>query len=138
MRWRRWGCWLWLVCLPLLTCVRVPIWQSEAALWMDAAEKAPLKVRPILNLGNAAQQAGDTRLAHVRYEHALTLSANPDRPIREQQVGWAMATTNLAILAANDGRSDDAVRLIGLVRERFPKFQQAVYVEQQIYGWRKR
>lgn len=138
MTWRRWGCWLWLVCLPLLTCVRVPLWQDEQALWLDAARKAPQKVRPVLNAGKIAHERGDSFRAQVAYEYAITLAANPERPVREQQVGWAVATTNLAILAVDDGRHAEARTLIASVRARFPNFKQAEQVAYQIHGWNRR
>src|SRR5207237_8314713 len=47
------------------------VWHGEAALWRDAAQKAPGKLRPHLNLGALYQVRGEHQRAITEYEFVL-------------------------------------------------------------------
>ena len=67
--------------LASLTLARNAVWQSEVALWADAASKAPAKMRPHLNLGSAlvAARRLDEGVAALRRAVELDPSAAPAR-----------------------------------------------------------
>ena len=113
---------IWLASLPILTGLRVPIWQDERALWQEATERSPLKPRPWVNLGQQSHVIGDSESAEQAYRTAQRLAANPRRPVREQQTGWAVATVNLALLLAQRGEIQNAGGMIREVREKYPRF----------------
>ncbi len=113
---------IWLASLPILTGLRVPIWQDETALWRDATVQSPLKPRPWVNLGQQLHIDGESELAERAYRHAQRLSSDPKRPLREQQTGWAVATVNLALVLAQRGEVENAMGMLREVREKYPKF----------------
>lgn len=115
----------WLASLPILSWVRIPIFTDERALWQDAVNGSPLKPRPRVNLGIQAHRVGDVVAAEANYRLALELSANPARSPNEQHTGFAVATTNLALLALERGDIDAADVLMQPIRERYRTFQQA-------------
>ncbi|MEO8601133.1 MAG: hypothetical protein ABI629_01015 [bacterium] len=65
-----------------LTFSRNLVWQSTLSLWRDAADKAPGKMRPWLNLGVAYHQAGQLDDAVQAYCAALHLAPD-DELIRD-------------------------------------------------------
>jgi Flp pilus assembly protein TadD len=123
---------LWLVSLPLLTMVRVPIWQDERALWLEATQHSPLKPRPWVNLGHQDHLAGEKEAAERAYRRAQVLSADPRRPLREQQTGWAVATVNLALLMAQRGELENAKGILREVRTKYPRFTGAQRIAQDL------
>lgn len=125
----RWGAWLWLCALPIFTLVRVPVWGSEHALWLDASRKAPAKVRPVVNLGNVYAERGEIEIASAYYERAIALAEHPGRPNYERDTGWAVAAVNLAQMERAIGRHENALALLATVRVRFPKFREAERLE---------
>jgi tetratricopeptide (TPR) repeat protein len=56
---------------------RNAVWESELALWSDAAAKAPTRVRPLVNEAYARQVAGDLVGAAAGYRRALALPEDP-------------------------------------------------------------
>lgn len=113
---------MWLASLPVLTGLRVPIWQDERALWAEATERSPRKPRPWVNVGRQAHLTGDRVFAERAYRHAQALSRDARRPLREQQTGWAVSTVNLALLMAQRGEIENAAGLMREVRATYPAF----------------
>ena len=54
-----------------LTIDRNVVWHDEVTLWRDAAQKAPERLRPHLNLGALYQVRGENQLAITEYEFVL-------------------------------------------------------------------
>jgi len=79
---RGWGKGVWLVSLAaiagcsLATFERNKTWQSELALWSDAASKAPLMARPRLMLAEARAAAGQVQGAIEALEEGLRRDRN--------------------------------------------------------------
>lgn len=128
----RWGGWLWLLALPLLSAARVPVWSSDLSLWQDAHRKATSKARPLVNIGNVFAADGDLGIAAQFYEDAAAVAQHPSRAAHERRTGWAVAMTNLAVVQAQLGRRDEAIASIRSVRDRFPEFKAAAQIAEQI------
>ena len=60
-----------LVSYSWLTIDRNVVWHDEVTLWRDAAQKAPERLRPHLNLGALYQVRGENQLAITEYEFVL-------------------------------------------------------------------
>jgi tetratricopeptide (TPR) repeat protein len=66
---------IFLTCsLGLMTVKRNLVWQSELTLWEDTRKKSPGIVRPLINLGRAHGEAGETKQAIYFYEKSLALA----------------------------------------------------------------
>lgn len=66
---------IFLICsLGLMTVKRNLVWRSELTLWEDTRKKSPAIVRPLINLGRAHGEAGETKKAIYYYEKSLTLA----------------------------------------------------------------
>lgn len=116
---------LWLILSAILTSQRVTIWQSERQLWKDAHEKAPMRVRPVVNLGRAYLSSGDLDHATVWPEYGARLASNPNRLRDERHYGAAYAETNLVIRDVTRGAQREAtLRLQQLLRDT-PDFASA-------------
>src|SRR5262245_24664775 len=63
-----------------LTIDRNRVWSDEVSLWLDAARKAPEKLRPHLNLGWLYQMRGDADRAMNEYQ--FVLARQPEHPAR--------------------------------------------------------
>jgi len=74
-----------LLVLLVLTYQRNAVWGSPMALWYDAAEKSPRKLRPRSQLAFAHYEQGNCAKAAENYEIASHL-ATPDYPLL---VNWA-------------------------------------------------
>lgn len=92
-------------------------------------EKAPAKVRPIVNVGNTYVATGQYDLAALYYANAMRVASVPTRPIYEQRTGWAVAAVNLAQMQRVMGQHEDASALLASVRQRFPRFVEAAKLE---------
>lgn len=106
---------LTLVWLPL-TIARTEIWRTEESLWRDAAEKAPGKVRPILQLSRAIQPSEALPLLDAA---AKTHPNNPDLPAEigriELQSGHpAQALAAFGRTAALRPRDAQAINNVGV------------------------
>lgn len=107
------------VSLPVMTTARLQVWSDESRLWADAVAHSPEKPRPWLNLGRAYALDGATDLAIWATERGLARSRDP----RRQRVDGPMRVThvallNLAMLHAEAGRYDDALRLTVQIQPR--------------------
>jgi tetratricopeptide (TPR) repeat protein len=60
--------------LGMTTITRNRVWQSELTLWADTQKKSPRIVRPLINLGRAYGEAGETEKAIYYYEKSLGLA----------------------------------------------------------------
>lgn len=107
------------VALAISTASRVHVWTDEQRLWADAAEKAPRKPRPWVNLGKQYQLAGDTTRAKRAYETAIALASDPSRGRDERVAGRAIAEANLALLWSAQG-FNGAKALIASAAARLP------------------
>jgi protein O-mannosyl-transferase len=74
-----------LLLLGVLTLARNEVWRSEAGLWADNCWKTPNKARVYLNLGSAAERAGDLVSAEAAYSTALTIA--PDSAFARLDLG---------------------------------------------------
>jgi hypothetical protein len=77
--------------LALLTMTRLEVWQSPLTLWRDAADKAPRKARPWLNLGVAHSLEGRYDRAIDAYCRALALQ--PDDDLTRENLELALMET---------------------------------------------
>lgn len=57
--------------LGMTTVKRNLVWRSERTLWEDTRKKSPRLLRPLINLGRAYGEAGDTGKAIYYYEKSL-------------------------------------------------------------------
>jgi tetratricopeptide (TPR) repeat protein len=76
------------------------VWQSEVALWEDTRKKSPRIVRPLINLGRAYGEAGETEKAIYYYEQSLALAPHVFAP-----------NYNLGDLYLAKGQVDRALKL---------------------------
>lgn len=127
---RRWG-WLVLIGLALLTQARVVVWQSEIALWEEAARRSPQKPRVQLNLGRAYALVGRNDDALQAFARAKVVSADPRRTEAEWRNGPNFADVNTALLQLALGQYDEAKRRLREVVTRAPTFQPALIACQQ-------
>jgi protein O-mannosyl-transferase len=81
-----------------LTVARNNVWLSEVGLWEDNSWKCPKKARVYLNLGSAAERAGDMVGAESAYSTAITIA--PDS---------AFSRLDLGRLYQQWNRQDDAL-----------------------------
>ncbi len=99
-----------------LTISRNRIWSDEALLWQDAAEKAPAKIRPHLNLGALYQVRGQADRAIREYAYVL-----------ETAPGNSAALSNLASLYMDRNELDKTEALLSRAVVADSKFA-AVYL----------
>ncbi len=86
--------------LGMMTVKRNLAWRSERTLWEDTRKKSPDLVRPLINLGRAYGEAGDTEKAIYYYEKSLKLAPTVFAP-----------NYNLGDLYLARGRVEEALRL---------------------------
>jgi tetratricopeptide (TPR) repeat protein len=86
--------------LGLMTVKRNLVWRSEVTLWEDTRKKSPAIVRPLINLGRAYGEAGETKRAIYYYEKSLALAP-----------GVFASNYNLGDLYLTKGRVDTALQL---------------------------
>lgn len=92
---------VFLICtLGLMTVKRNFVWRSELTLWEDTRKKSPAIVRPLINLGRAHGEAGETKQAIYYYEKSLALAPGVFAP-----------NYNLGDLYLTKGRVDAALKL---------------------------
>jgi tetratricopeptide (TPR) repeat protein len=72
--------------LAAATLRRNTVWESEVALWSDAAAKSPSKFRPWFNLGTTLVRAGEVRAAAGALQRAVDLDP-ASAPARAQLGG---------------------------------------------------
>lgn len=93
---------LWLV-WSVTTGVQVTRWGDPLALWLNATQQAPVKPRPLNNLGGQYVLRGRERDAIRSFELAIRLAEHPSRSVRERVISRSIAETNLALLEAFRG-----------------------------------
>ena len=76
------------------------VWRSELTLWEDTRRKSPRIVRPLINLGRAHGEAGETEKAIYYYEKSL-----------EKAPAVFAPNYNLGDLYLAKGRVEEALRL---------------------------
>jgi tetratricopeptide (TPR) repeat protein len=89
-------------------------WSNAVALWSDVVKKAPQKVRPHNNLGNALKRQGKIEEAIEEFNRALQI--NP---------GYAKAHNNLGTALAAQGKTDAAIKHFGFALYIDPNYAAA-------------
>lgn len=123
--------------LALSTMTRVRVWtDGELALWAEAAERAPTKPRPWINLGRQYQ----IRHQYVDAEHAYRMAiqaaiARPESP-DESRIGQAYGGANLVtvLLMRQDGMAEAKVIVADLER-RYPRFGMAHVLHRELLSF---
>lgn len=109
-----WACIVVLaVALTAVTVARNSVWKSEIALWQQASQNAPDKLRPHLNLGATLQ--GDGRLDRAILEYKRALAIQPDLPL---------VYSNLATMYLEESQIDEAEPLLKRAVELAPTMPQ--------------
>ena len=111
--------------LGTTTYMRSRVWQSDFALWRDAADKAPQKPRPWINLALALEQAGDLDQAMRAHQTALALSFQPRLTEYQQRFSALASETNIARVLAITGQETAAKRMLDDVITKAPLFAHA-------------
>jgi hypothetical protein len=93
--WQRLPAVLLLLLFFATTFLRNADYQSELALWAHTTAQSPDKARPWINLGFAANEAGNTRLARQAYQRALTLA--PDDKVARTNLYFLETDTHSAL-----------------------------------------
>lgn len=89
--------------LGFLTLNRNLVWQNNLLLWKDAVIKAPQKVRPHQNLGNAYLDAGQLDLAIQEFQTVLSLDPSNANALNNLGIVWAqMGNYEKAVKSFND------------------------------------
>lgn len=110
---------VWALCGAQISHQRAALWGDEAALWADAADQAPAKPRPRLNLGRQYELDGEIASAEDAYRQAMQLAAAPSRSVNERGDTRGIATANLALMRCRAGDRAGALALTGsLFHER--------------------
>ena len=104
----------------LATHGRAWVWTNEGGLWADAHAKAPLKPRPLTNLGRYYHLQRRHDLAAQYYEQARRAARSPRYTAYEQHIGQGLAEANLAILKFERGDRDGALALTRAALDRSP------------------
>jgi tetratricopeptide (TPR) repeat protein len=86
--------------LGMTTIKRNLVWRSELTLWEDTRRKSPRIVRPLINLGRAYGEAGETQKAIYYYEKSLAKAPAVFAP-----------NYNLGDLYLAKGRVEEALQL---------------------------
>src|SRR5678815_245738 len=105
-----------LLTFAYLTVARNAVWADEQLLWEDASSKAPLALRPHLNLGAIYQTRGMPARAMSEYEFVLAQAPDHDA-----------ALANLGSLFMDQGQLDRAETLLERAAARNSTFP-AVYL----------
>ena len=105
-------------------------WMGRAAIWLDAAQKAPLKARPHANVGLFYDMAGDLDSARDEYKRAIQLE--PD---------YLAPYGPLAVIYGKKGDIDRAIDMLLWAIPRLPgkdpKFNTALGVAYRAKGMLK-
>lgn len=123
----------WLLALGVSTTVRCHVWTSDLSLWTDAAAKAPLKPRPVINEGRAHELAGQPEWAEAAYVRVIGLTWDTRRPAALRRYSKAAAETNLAHLHMKRGELASAMRILDDVARDWPDFPYAHYNRATIF-----
>lgn len=68
------------LCLAAISFTRTQVWLTERALWTEAVERAPRKLRPLLQLSRASEPDSALRILGL----AQTVAPNDSRPYMEK------------------------------------------------------
>lgn len=116
---------LWLAASAVTTHHRLPVWASDLTLWTDAAMKAPLKPRPVMNLGRARELGGDLETAAEAYRQTIRLTGDARRG--DRKFAKAAAQSNLAHVYMQEGRFASAMITLNHALLEYPDFPYAHY-----------
>lgn len=94
---------------PVWTAIRLPAWQSEAALWTAALAVDPTP-RAWENLGVAQVANHDVNAAIRSFRTAIVLTNNPRLSLSDRINARTIATMNLAFLAYGHGECAAAMQ----------------------------
>ena len=86
--------------LALQTRAYASVWQSDLTLWAHAAQQAPRKPRPWVNLGSFLVQAGRLEAARAAWTHAQTAAQSRHVPAWDRRTALLLAGRNLDTLAS--------------------------------------
>ena len=125
---------VWVCCLTTATYARSQTWHSELTLWTDAADRAPAKPRPFINLGLAKEYSGDLAGAFLAQQTALALSFQPRLTQYQQRFSRVASETNLARLLAITDREGAALQMLNGIVAEFPTFPHARYNRAVLYA----
>jgi tetratricopeptide (TPR) repeat protein len=90
------------------------VWESQVALWTDAAAKSPAKSRANMNLGFALSEVGRIQESVASYRNAVEATrGNP-----AQQV---LVLQSLSAVLLESGRADEAVEVLERARGMSPE-----------------
>jgi len=139
-----------------LTSARAAVWGSELALWTDAVEKSPKKMRPRFQLAHALYQSQQCGPAAREYEEASRLAA----PTSQLLVDWALALdcagrnadavakveqaltiersahiyATLGMFHGKAGRTDQALDALAKAEQADPRFAMTYAYRGNVYG----
>ncbi len=116
---------IWLTGLAVTTHTRLAVWQSELTLWTDAARKAPLKPRPVMDLGRAQEIGGDLASAQAAYRRTIELTKDERRG--DRRFAKASAQSNLAHVYMKQGMFASAMIMLNKALFEYPDFPYANY-----------
>lgn len=108
--------------LIVLTYQRNGAWKDKITLWADNSIKYPRSVRALTNLGTAYAEAGDSTASEKSFVEAMKTDPN-----------YPEVRANLALLKANQGKLDEALKLVdGLRESRGKRINHEVYFNQGV------
>ncbi len=110
----------------MMTVKRNLVWQNEVTLWEDTRKKSPRIVRPLINLGRAHGEAGETRKAIYFYEKSLAMAPAVFAP-----------NYNLGDLYLAGGRVEEALQLFHRAQKLSPDIPEVYGKLGEIYLGRK-
>ena len=101
----------------LTTATRVEVWGDEPAVWAEAVAHSPAKPRPWINYGRMRPTLEAQAEAFTRARQLAPGRAWLEGPMR----GGDVATLDLAIVRAEQGRYDEALALTATIGHRRPR-----------------
>lgn len=104
---------------------RSTVWQSEEALWAEAARLSPEMPRPHLNLGIELEKRGQYDAAMREFELAQYWSQTTNRMEKHQRMSQASAESNISLLMLVEGRFHDARDMATHAIEVYPEIKTA-------------
>lgn len=96
--------------LAPLTSRQLPVWQSQDALWAQAARVSPEAPRPLVNLAIGRMAVGEYEAA-TRFLDAAERLAD-DRPARDRDITRDLVAANRAVMRIREGRLQEARALV--------------------------
>ena len=116
-----------LIGLAVMTHQRLAVWQSDLTLWKDAAEKSPMKPRPVMDYGRALEMVGDFEGARQKFQETIPLAFDWRRGERNNRFAVAAAETNIAHIYLRTGHDAEALKILKGTLDWWPEFPYAHY-----------